>query len=299
SLVALQEALPSPLFDSEQLLRDLKTLSADDMQGRQVDTPGGAKARAYVVERFKASGLKPFGTSYEAPFTFTGGGSEQHGVNVLGQLSGTATAFPQYILVSAHYDHVGMKNGQVFNGADDNASGTAALFAIAKHFSEHKPAHPIIFAAFDAEEVGLQGSRAFVAKSPVDPSLISIVLNADMIGREPNDRLYVVGAALQPYLKDPIRAIAKDAAVKLLMGHEDPKKPEDWTKDSDHYTFIQAKIPALYFGVEDFEQHHKATDDFETISKDFYVRAVETLVEAVQYFDKHLDEIDKERKKIK
>src|SRR6476646_10664609 len=124
SLFAIQEALPSPLFDSEQLLRDLKTLSADDMQGRQVDTPGGAKARAYVIDRFKAVGLKPFGTSYEAPFTFSAGGGERHGVNVLGQLSGTATAFPQYILVSAHYDHVGMKNGQVFNGADDNASGT-------------------------------------------------------------------------------------------------------------------------------------------------------------------------------
>jgi Zn-dependent M28 family amino/carboxypeptidase len=92
------------------------------------------------------------------PFTFTGGGGERHGVNVLGQLSGTA-AFPKYIIVSAHYDHIGTKNGQVFNGADDNASGTAALFAIAKHFSEHKPAHPIIFAAFDGEEVEWQGSR--------------------------------------------------------------------------------------------------------------------------------------------
>jgi Zn-dependent M28 family amino/carboxypeptidase len=129
----------------------------------------------------------------------------------------------------------------------------------------------------------------------VDASLISIDLNADMIGREPNDRLFVVGTALQPFLKPHIDAIAAKAPVKLLTGHEDPKQKEDWTRDSDHYPFIQAKIPALYFGVEDFDQHHKATDDYETMTYGFYVRAVETLIHAVQHFDANLDAVDKAR----
>src|SRR5436190_10247304 len=120
--------------------------------------------------------------------------------------------------------------------------------------------------------------------------------NADMIGRAPDDKLFVVGTALQPFLRPYIEAVAAKAPVKLLMGHEDPKQREDWTRDSDHYSFIQAKIPALYFGVEDFDQHHKATDDYATMTYPFYVKAVETLIQSVQYFDAHLDEVDQARK---
>ena len=99
-IVAGQTARPSKLIDSVALLRDLKTLSADDMQGRQVDTPGGAKARAFVIERFKASGVKPFATTYEAPFTFSGRGGqgERHGVNVVGHIDGTRSP-AQYLVV--------------------------------------------------------------------------------------------------------------------------------------------------------------------------------------------------------
>ena len=299
--VGAQEAPKSTVIDSKQLLLDLKTLSAEDMQGRQVDTPGGAKARAYVIERFKASGITPFGNSYEAPFTFTGRGAnaaERKGVNVVGQIEGTR---PQrrHIVVSAHYDHIGVRNGQVANGADDNASGTAALFAIAKYFAAHKPANSIIFVAFDAEEVGLQGSRAFVKQPPGPANQLSINLNADMIGRDPDDKLFVVGPALQPFLKEHVEAIAAKAPVKLLIGHESPndmrgapKRPEDWTRQSDHYSFIEAKIPALYFGVEDFDQHHRVTDDYETMTYEFYVRAVSTMVHAVEYFDKNLEAVE-------
>ena len=291
-----QEAPKSTLIDSAQLLLDLKTLSADDMQGRQINTAGGEKARGYVVERFKASGIAAFGSSYEAPFTFAGGGgAERRGVNVIGHIAGSAQ-FPRYIVVSAHYDHIGVRSGQVFNGADDNASGTAALFAIAKYFAAHKPKNTIVFAAWDGEEVGLRGARAFVAKPPVAASLLALNLNADMIGREASDRLYVVGGALQPFLKPHIQAIAAKAPVKLIMGYENPGDRENWTQQSDHYAFIEAKIPALYFGVEDFEHHHKATDDYETMTYGFYVRAVETLLQAVQYFDQHLDAVDAARR---
>jgi Zn-dependent M28 family amino/carboxypeptidase len=261
------------------------------MEGRQVDTPGGAKARAYVVRRFRESGVVPFGTSYEGPFTFASGRgattAERHGLNVVGHIDGK-TDRSRYIVVSAHYDHIGARNGQVFNGADDNASGTAALFSVAKYFSTRKPAHSLIFVAFDGEEADLQGARAFVRQPPIpDASAVIIDLNMDMIGRDPNDKLFVVGTYLQPTLKPAIERVAARAPVKLLIGHDNPtaKDVEDWTRDSDHYAFIEAKIPALYFGVEDFGQHHKATDDYDTMSHDFYVRAVETMILVVQEFD--------------
>jgi len=293
-LSASQTPRPSTLIDSAALLNDLKVLSADDMQGRQVDTPGGEKARKYVIQRFTESGIRTFQATYEQPFTFSGrgGAGERHGVNVVGHIDSMPPS-GRYIVISAHYDHIGIRNGQVANGADDNASGTAALFALAKYFNEHRPQHSLIFVAFDAEEAGEWGSKAFV-KEPV-ASLVDLDLNVDMIGREPDDRLFVVGTALQPFLKPYIENIAKVAPVKLLIGHEDPKQPEDWTKDSDHYSFILAKIPALYFGVEDFGQHHKVTDDYETMSHDFYVRAVETMVHAVKEFDAHIDEIRKQK----
>jgi hypothetical protein len=298
-----QAAVTSKLIDAPQLLLDLKTLSADDMEGRLVGSPGGAKARAFVIERFKASGVTPFGDSYEQPFTFAGRGdqAERRGVNVIGRILGTKTP-AQYIVISAHYDHIGVRNGEVANGADDNASGTAGLFALAKYFSSHKPANTLIFAAFDGEESGLRGARAFVAKPPVDAASIIIDLNMDMIGRDPKDLLYVVGTYTQPGLKPFIESIAAKAPVKLLMGHDDPEKAkqnprnqqfEDWTGDSDHKAFCDAKIPCLYFGVEDFEQHHKVTDDYETMTHGFYVRAVETMVRAVEEFDAKSAEVMK------
>ena len=286
----------SSVIDAPQLIRDLQTLSADDMEGRLVGTPGSAKARAYVIERFKASGVRPFGSAYEHPFSFTRGRDSQpvQGVNVLGYIEGTRNP-RRYLVITAHYDHVGVRNGQVFNGADDNASGTAALFALAKYFSTRRPENSLIFAALDAEESGLRGAQAFVASPPVAADALAINLNMDMIGRDPKDLLFVVGTFAQPFLKPFIERIAAKAPVKLVMGHDDPKEKENWTSQSDHKAFCDAKIPCLYFGVEDFDQHHKATDDFETMTHAFYVRAVETMVLAVREFDASLDAVLKAR----
>jgi len=117
----------------------------------------------------------------------------------------------------------------------------------------------------------------------------------DMIGRDPKDLLYVVGTRQQTFLKPMIERIAAKAPVTLVMGHDDPTEKENWTTDSDHAAFCQAKIPCLYFGVEDFDQHHRATDDFATMTHGFYVRAVETMLRAVEEFDKSLDEVEKAR----
>src|SRR5262245_21975656 len=194
---APQESPKSSVIDSAQLLADLRVLSSDEMQGRRLGTAGGEKARAFIVERFKASGVLPFGVSYESAFSFTGRGNvQERGANVVGRIDGKRAA-RRYIVISAHYDHLGVRNGVVFNGADDNASGTAALFAIAKYFSAHKPENSLIFAAFDGEELGLQGSKAFVKQPPVDARLLALNINADMIGRAPDDKLFVVGTARQ------------------------------------------------------------------------------------------------------
>jgi len=284
-----QSSASSIPVNKTQLLKDLQTLAADDMEGRLVATPGGAKARAYVIERFKASGIAPMGRTYEHPFEVTagrGGGTPRTGVNVLGVITGTKTP-DRYIVITAHYDHIGVRNGATFNGADDNASGTAALFALGDYFKAHPPAHSLIFAALDAEESGLQGARRFVAAPPVPVEQLILNINMDMIGRDPNNLLYVVGTHTQPFLKPTIEQIAAGANITLRMGHDNPEEKgvEDWTRSSDHFPFCQAKIPCLYFGVEDFENHHKATDKYETMTHDFYHRVVQSMVLAVKTFD--------------
>jgi pimeloyl-ACP methyl ester carboxylesterase len=114
-----------------------------------------------------------------------------------------------------------------------------------------------------------------------------------MIGRDPDNTLYVAGTRQQPFLKPFIEKAAARAPVKLVMGHDDPnaKGVEDWTRDSDHYAFCQAKIPCLYLGVEDFANHHKTTDDYETMTHAFYVRAVEAAAHTIRELDAGLDAI--------
>jgi Zn-dependent M28 family amino/carboxypeptidase len=278
----------TPRVDRAELLADMATLAADDMQGRAPATPGGAKARAFVVSRFRDVGVRPFAGGYERTFPLPpapGRPDDAHGTNVVGYIRGTRVP-DRYIVVSAHYDHLGVKDGVVFNGANDNASGTAALVAIGRYYAAHPPAHSLLIAAFDAEEEGLIGSRAFVAHTPVPRSAVIVDLNPDMIGRDPSRTLYVSGTFQQPSLAPLVDAVAADAPVRLVMGHDHPDAPENWIDESDQYAFIEAGIPGLYIGVEDYAHHHEPTDDAATIMPDFYAGAVETVMRLIDRFDK-------------
>jgi len=299
---AIAQTAPTlKMFDAAKLADDLKILSADDMEGRAPETRGSAKARAFIIKRFQESGIKSFGTTYEQEYKFTRPSkpNEFHtGVNVVGYIDG-ASHPKKYIVVTAHYDHLGIVNGKIFNGADDNASGTASLFSIAKYFKNHKPENSMIFVAFDTEETGGAGAREFLAHPPVKSNEIIFNANVDMIGRDANNILYAVGTYHFPFLKPYLEKVALSAPVKLMMGHDVPNtNVEDWTRDSDHYSFHRVGIPWIYFGVEDNEQHHQATDDFETMTLPFYVHAVETVILSIKQFDANLAELEKHRKPV-
>jgi hypothetical protein len=284
-------------IDAARLLADLETLSADDMQGRQAGTEGGAKARAYLIDRFRAAGIQPIGGSYGHAFALPAGrgaaGASPTGVNVIGRVQGRLTP-RRAIVLSAHYDHVGVRRGQVFNGANDNASGAAALVALGRHFSRHPPGNSLVFAAFDAEEMGLVGARAFVRSPPVERSSIVLNINADMVGRDPDNELWVSGTFTQPFLRSHVERVARRAPVILRLGHDDPsgRGGDDWMRDSDQWAFVQAGIPALYVGVDDGEHHHRPTDDYANMTHRFFVNAVETIRMLVEEFDGNLDAVE-------
>jgi hypothetical protein len=275
------------VLDSARLLGDLNRLAHDSMAGRAAMTPGNAKARLWLESEFRRVGLEPV----EGRFTHSwvraarrAGADSVRGANVLGLVRGRVTP-ARVLVVSAHYDHVGTRNGQIHNGADDNASGTAAVLAMAAHFKAHPPAHTIIFALWDAEEIGLLGARAFVDAPPVPLASIVANVNLDMVGRNDRNELYAAGATPWPAMRPVLESLVPQAAVTLRLGHDSGGGQDDWTDQSDQGAFNAARVPFVYFGVEDHPDYHKPTDDPERIQPGFYYRAARTISAFVQRLD--------------
>ena len=285
-------AAPKP---GANALNDVRFLSADGLEGRAIGTPGGAKARAYIVKRFGQIGLRPQGASFERPFSYrTLFGREIKGVNLVARIQGTSSS-DKVLVVTAHYDHLGVKRGEVYNGADDNASGVAGLLAVAEAFKARPPRQTVLIVALDGEESGLRGAKAFVADPPAPLASIGLNVNFDMISKNPKGELYVSGAGPQPWLKPVLEGVAKRAPVKLKLGHDTDAegKQNNWTQQSDQGPFAAAGVPWVYFGVEDHPEYHKPTDDFATVPQDFFKRAVTTVVMATRALDDDLDRISK------
>ncbi|MCB0568230.1 MAG: M28 family peptidase [Phaeodactylibacter sp.] len=280
-------AQPAVLPDS--LLAHVRILSSDEYQGRRTQEKGNLMAGDYLVQRYRSMGLKAFGDSYVRPFSFYNRWMKQafNGRNIVGYVRGSA--FPgQYIVLSAHYDHLGVKNDRVYNGADDNASGVGALIELARYFSRRPPLHSIIFAAFDAEEMGLKGAQSFLDEPPVPLDNILFNINMDMISRNEKNELYICGAKHYPFLRAPLENPARESRLAIAFGHDEPTATpqDDWTTASDHGCFHKKGIPFLYFGVEDHADYHKPTDDYERIMPAFYTAAADFILNCLLVLDK-------------
>lgn len=271
-------------LDTEQLIEDLRFISSDLTEGRRTGTEGNRIAREYTITRFQEEGAKPFKGSYTHDFTFENRRTQEsvNGVNVIAQIDGKSDSM---IVITAHYDHLGMRDSLIFNGTDDDASGTAALLALTDYFVKEQPNHTLIFAAFDAEEMGLQGARAFVQDS-VLLKKVKLNINMDMISNNDSSEIYAAGSHHYPATKPVLESI-DTGNLKLSFGHDTPDLGyNDWTNSSDHGPFHAKGVPFVYFGVEDHENYHKHTDDFDTIPQDFYKSSVQLILNAILAFDK-------------
>lgn len=292
AVVSSAFAGPGAASPGARAIDDIRTLSADDMQGRAPGTPGSEKARAYILSRFAQIGLAPIGDAFEQPFEFAKrDGTKVQGINLVARIKGTKPG--KAMVVSAHYDHLGVRNGEIYNGADDNASGVAGLLAVAEAFKAKPPKHDVIFAVVDAEESGLRGAKAFAAHPPVPLETIALDVNFDMLSKNPKNELYVSGASPFPFLKPILVKVASTAPVSLKLGHDTDAdgKENNWTNQSDHYAFGEKGVPWVYFGVEDHPEYHKPTDDFATVPQDFFKRSVATVIQASLALEKDLDSV--------
>ncbi len=260
-------------------MKDLFWLADDARNGRRAGSDDAAAVREWLVGRFAEAG-------YEArvmPFDL---GNGIPGGNVMVAIPGKGGG-EDVIVVTAHYDHVGVRNGAIYNGADDNASGTAALLALAAELAVSPPSHDVLLVALDAEEWGLLGAEAFVREPPVPLERIVLNVNMDMLGRSDAGELYAAGPGRYPELKGPLETVAARAPVRLLFGHDDPSHGrDDWTHQSDQGAFHAAGIPFVYFGVEDHEDYHRPTDDADRINPEFFAGAVETVLLAFDALDR-------------
>jgi hypothetical protein len=293
---AVAAAAPSRI-DRDQLMRDVRTLAAPAFEGRRTGSTGSLAARRFIRDAFGSIGLSPAGTHFLQPFEFvyssvTGlvlpGRTWQttfgDAANVVGIQAGSRSD-ARTIVVSAHYDHVGIRDGVLYPGADDNASGVAALLAIARYVRAHPLSHRVVFAAFDAEELGLEGAKAFLRAPPVPLSSIALNVNLDMVSRNDRNEIFAAGTYHTPSLKPIVEEVQRRAAVKVLFGHDRPMTRagmvDDWTLQSDHGVFHKAGIPFLYFGVEDHPDYHKPTDTADKIDPTFFGNVVEMLIDVV------------------
>lgn len=268
-------------MERSDLVADLNWLADDGRNGRLTGSEDAAAVRSWLVDRFDQIGY----AARVLPFDL---GDDLEGGNVLATVPGTGQG-DAVIVVTAHYDHLGTRGGQVYNGADDNASGTAALLALAARLAADPPSNTILLVALDAEESGLRGARAFVADPPVPLDRIALNVNLDMVSRSDAGELYAAGTGHYPELRAPLEAVAGVAPVRLRFGHDDPSLgPDDWTMQSDHAAFHRAGIPFVYFGVEDHEDYHRATDDADRIDTDFFAGAVGTVMIAVDELDRYV-----------
>tara|TARA_R110001592_G_scaffold35475_3_gene120653 strand:- start:1350 stop:2336 length:987 start_codon:yes stop_codon:yes gene_type:complete len=294
--------------NEKMLLYNIKVISHDSMQGRFFGTEGNYKTQRFIAKQFDSLAIAPAfssGSIQKYPYTFKGKTRQKMypilnpsddfsnvpdttviGGNVVTMLKGRSK---KAIVITGHLDHLGIKDGEIFNGADDDASGAAALLSIATYFKNKSLNHTFIFAAVDAEEIGSLGCEYLLNNFPIAIEDIALNINMDMIAHNDSLQLYASGLYHYPNLKQPLTDL-KSTKINLLFGHDEPnnKDVEDWTFSSDHRIFHEKKIPYIYFGVEDHKDYHKSTDTFENINKSFYLDAVRLVIEAIEAYDSYL-----------
>ena len=299
-LVGSCDGPPSDESLLTSLKKDIGFLAADERGGRAIGTDGEQQAAEYLAEEFETLGLQPMGTDgFFQEFTVSKpsnpheeavvgtDGAGITGRNVIAYLDKKAD---KTIVIGAHFDHLGM-GGQgslhrgdsaIHNGADDNASGTAALLALAKIFKDETLKSNIIFVAFSGEENGLWGSNYFVKNPTLDLKTVNYMINMDMVGRLNEEKsLAIYGVGTSPSFSKVLNPINADS-LKLVPS-------ESGVGPSDHTSFYLQDLPVLHFFTGQHADYHKPSDDADKIN-------YEGLVKVVRYISRLVAELNAEPK---
>ncbi len=274
-------------------MRDIRYLASDALEGRGTGTAGNDSAAAYIARRFSRLGLAaPFASSdgrvcrtggrascdgrYLQPFVARSVAAAHAGLpgelptqNVAAIVRGSDPGLRgEYVILGAHFDHLGRSTfgaldadavNAIHNGADDNASGTAAVIELARLLRRQPPKRSVIVVAFSGEELGLLGSQHFVDHLPVPLANVRAMLNFDMVGRMQGNRVIVYGVATATELTDIVARANAVAPLQLTA-------TGDGFGASDHSSFYAKNLPVLHFFTNVHDDYHKASDDPDRIN---------------------------------
>lgn len=285
--------------DPVALEQTVRVLSSDEFEGRRTQSQGAAKSRDYLDQQFKDLGLTPWGERFEIPFEYHTLFTRETGANMVA-IAPAQSPTNVWRIIVAHYDHLGISGGKIYHGADDNASGVAAMLAIAQYWQAQLtqqakdatitlPNINLMFVATDAEEPGLYGSIALVEqlKTRMPEANIQLMLNLDMVSHPGRPYgIYLEGSrnfnqfqAFKPQLN-----AQNQLCIKL--SHPRPVgrsiQNTDWLRASDHYPFHKANIPWLYFGVPTHPQYHTPQDTADTVDFMFLAAVTESAFELMR-----------------
>jgi hypothetical protein len=283
--------VPPTKYMNTITVADLKThlyiVASDGMEGRQTGSVGQKKAGEYLIGQYKANNISfPKGATdfyQRIPASFLNAIRNDNlpdSENIWAFIEGSEKP-NEIIVISAHYDHVGIKNGEVYNGADDDGSGTVALLEIAQAFSKakkdgHGPKRSILFLHVTGEEHGLLGS-SYYSQHPLFPLANTITdINIDMIGRHDefhnnsSNYVYLIGS---DYLSTDLYNICEEANKKYVnlfidYKYNDRADPNRFYYRSDHYNFAKNGIPSVFLFNGVHADYHQATDEVNKIEFD-------------------------------
>jgi Peptidase family M28 len=278
AIVATLAIAPPPILADEpepelpRLKAHVETLASPAFEGRREE--GAARARAYLIDEFRKLGLEPL---FDGKFAqdVTGKGPEDVlGVNVGARIAGSDAALGQrWVILGAHYDHLGKHGDVIYPGADDNASGVAMMLEVARAIASSpvKPRRSIAFVGFDLEErgpngeLGLRGSQFFARHSPVPLEKVSLFVTADMIGRSLGGvcerSVFVLGSEHEPEVRPWIARGAEGRPIEVGLLGSDMLVIDR----SDYGPFRSMKIPYLFFTTGENPLYHSPRDVAETI----------------------------------
>lgn len=264
--VVNESSIPENIEISEAEVSEiLRTLSSDELRGRKTGSAGIEEAADYIIDIIRKNGIKPYFETYRDSFVVNG----ITGYNIVGFKEGSDPALKnEFIIIGAHYDHVGIGksvgNDSIFNGANDNASGTTAVLELAKFFADVNTKRSILFSLFSAEEMGLLGSEHLAKRLKQENLDLYAMINLEMIGVPMVNKDY--SAYLTGYEISNMAEIINKHTGKKLLGFLPQAKEYNLFNRSDNASFYQEfKVPAQTistFDFTNFDYYHKVGDEF-------------------------------------
>ena len=264
-----QPQSPIANITADGILDDVRWLASDELQGRYYRSKEAKIAAKYIADKWKDAGLIPL---KEKPSMYLPTDDVFAAPNVAAMWQGSGDG---YVLLTAHYDHLKPRRSgedKIYNGADDNASGTAALIAIAQAVASLKdPLNAsIVFVAFTGEEAGFIGSEFFAAHPPFPLSNIQGLINLDMISRGDPNTIFLEGAPNAPKIALAIHKANQQIGLNIVRNAH-----PDWLQRSDQAPFLDRGVPSVFLSVEDHEDYHRVTDHADKILPDLAAKTAQ------------------------